>query len=127
MLPLQAYQVLHHGGIKDDNIVVMMADDIAGNYQNPHPGKIFNSPGGPDVYEGVPVVSAVSRMHFPGCQQPQRPRGARWVCKLSWVEHWQASCTCVAAGGIWHRQAALAVASVHEQCLGPAGMVTRSL
>lgn len=49
--------MLHHGGIKNDNIVVMMANDIAGNYQNPHPGKIFNSPGGPDVYDGVPVVS----------------------------------------------------------------------
>ena len=54
--------MLHRGGIKDDNIVVMMADDIAGNYQNPHPGKIFNSPGGPDVYEGVPVVSAVGKV-----------------------------------------------------------------
>ena len=55
--------MLHHGGIKDDNIVVMMADDIAGNYQNPHPGRIFNSPGGADVYEGVPVV----RVQLAGC------------------------------------------------------------
>ena len=67
--------MLHHGGIKDDNIVVMMADDIAGNYQNPHPGKIFNSPGGPDVYEGVPVVSSASRIHPHGWQQPQQPDG----------------------------------------------------
>ena len=46
--------------------------------------------------------------------------------KLSWVDHWQASCTRVAAGGIWHRQAALAGAAVHDERLGSAGMVTRS-
>ena len=36
----------------------MMADDIAHNPLNPHPGKIFNQPGGSDVYEGVPKVLA---------------------------------------------------------------------
>ena len=35
----------------------MMADDIANNPLNPHPGKIFNKPGGQDVYEGVPKVN----------------------------------------------------------------------
>ena len=35
----------------------MMADDIAENPNNRHPGQIFNRPGGPDVYDGVPIVS----------------------------------------------------------------------
>ena len=52
----KAYQVLRRGGLDDDHIVVMMADDLAHNYQNPHPGKIFNKPGGENVYEGVPTV-----------------------------------------------------------------------
>ncbi|KAK9790770.1 hypothetical protein WJX73_004252 [Symbiochloris irregularis] len=50
-----AYQVLSHGGLDDDHIVVMMADDLASNYMNPHPGKVFNKPGGHDVYKGVPL------------------------------------------------------------------------
>ena len=56
LLRLQAYQVLRKGGLDDDHIVVMMADDLAQNYLNPHPGKLFNKPGGEDVYEGVPLV-----------------------------------------------------------------------
>ncbi|KAK9819348.1 hypothetical protein WJX74_009216 [Apatococcus lobatus] len=50
-----AYQVLRNGGLDDDHIVVMMADDLANNIMNPHPGKLFNRPYGPDVYEGVPL------------------------------------------------------------------------
>ncbi|KAK9806827.1 hypothetical protein WJX72_004028 [[Myrmecia] bisecta] len=50
-----AYQILKQGGLNDDNIIVMMEDDIANNAMNPHPGKIFNRPGGPDVYKGVPL------------------------------------------------------------------------
>jgi legumain len=50
-----AYQVLKRGGLDDDHIVVMHTNDIAGNFMNPHPGQIFNQPGGPDVYEGVPL------------------------------------------------------------------------
>lgn len=53
----QAYQILRHGGIAEENIVVMMADDIATSPANPHPNQIFNRPGGADVYDGVPVVS----------------------------------------------------------------------
>lgn len=49
-----AYQVLHDHGVPDDNIVVMMYDDIAENELNPDRGKIYNKPGGPDVYKGVP-------------------------------------------------------------------------
>ncbi|KAG0554538.1 hypothetical protein KC19_12G098600 [Ceratodon purpureus] len=49
-----AYQILKRGGLKDENIVVFMYDDIANNDENPYPGKIFNKPNGPDVYHGVP-------------------------------------------------------------------------
>ena len=34
----------------------MVQDDLAHNYMNPHPGKVFNRPHGPDVYKGVPLV-----------------------------------------------------------------------
>jgi legumain len=49
-----AYQILKRGGLKDENIIVFMYDDIAHNSENPYPGKIINKPDGPDVYEGVP-------------------------------------------------------------------------
>nr|XP_004499587.1 vacuolar-processing enzyme gamma-isozyme-like [Cicer arietinum] len=49
-----AYQVLKSGGLKDENIIVMMYDDIADNVENPFRGTIINQPDGPDVYQGVP-------------------------------------------------------------------------
>ncbi|XP_027180211.1 vacuolar-processing enzyme-like [Coffea eugenioides] len=49
-----AYQILKRGGLKDENIVVFMYDDIAYNEENPRPGVIINSPHGDDVYQGVP-------------------------------------------------------------------------
>ncbi|PIN13245.1 Asparaginyl peptidase [Handroanthus impetiginosus] len=49
-----AYQILKRGGLKDENIVVFMYDDIANNEENPRPGVIINSPYGEDVYKGVP-------------------------------------------------------------------------
>ncbi|BFG18173.1 hypothetical protein CerSpe_044470 [Prunus speciosa] len=49
-----AYQILKKGGLKDENIVVFMYDDIAYNEENPRPGVIINSPHGDDVYKGVP-------------------------------------------------------------------------
>lgn len=51
-----AYQVLRRGGLKEENIVVFMYDDIAFNEENPRPGVIINSPHGDDVYKGVPKV-----------------------------------------------------------------------
>jgi hypothetical protein len=42
--------------VSEDNIIVMVQDDLANNYMNPHPGKVYNKPNGPDVYEGVPLV-----------------------------------------------------------------------
>lgn len=51
-----AYQLLRKGGLKEENIVVFMYDDIAFNEENPRPGVIINSPHGNDVYKGVPKV-----------------------------------------------------------------------
>uniref|UniRef100_A0A803PBB8 Legumain prodomain domain-containing protein n=1 Tax=Cannabis sativa TaxID=3483 RepID=A0A803PBB8_CANSA len=49
-----AYQILKKSGMKDENIIVFMYDDIANSPENPHPGIIINSPNGSDVYHGVP-------------------------------------------------------------------------
>ncbi|KAI6702246.1 hypothetical protein NL676_011382 [Syzygium grande] len=49
-----AYQILKKGGLKEENIVVFMYDDIATNQLNPRPGVIINHPKGDDVYAGVP-------------------------------------------------------------------------
>lgn len=60
-----AYQILRKGGLKDENIIVFMYDDIAFNSENPRPGVIINRPDGPDVYEGVPkVLIFLLFMHF---------------------------------------------------------------
>lgn len=40
-----AYQVLLAGGYHRDHIIVMAADDIAQDPENPMPGKVFNMPG----------------------------------------------------------------------------------
>ncbi|KAK8486587.1 hypothetical protein V6N13_073440 [Hibiscus sabdariffa] len=49
-----AYQLLRKGGLKEENIIVFMQDDIAMNELNPRPGIIINHPQGDDVYAGVP-------------------------------------------------------------------------
>uniref|UniRef100_A0A0D3BVV9 legumain n=1 Tax=Brassica oleracea var. oleracea TaxID=109376 RepID=A0A0D3BVV9_BRAOL len=49
-----AYQILRKGGLKEENIVVMMYDDIANHPLNPRPGNLINHPDGDDVYAGVP-------------------------------------------------------------------------
>lgn len=49
-----AYQIMKKGGLKDENIIVFMYDDIANNEENPRPGVIINHPQGGDVYAGVP-------------------------------------------------------------------------
>jgi legumain len=48
--------VLAAGGVPDDHIVVMVYDDIASSIENPHQGQVFNRPGGPNVYKGMPKV-----------------------------------------------------------------------
>lgn len=52
-----AYQILKKGGVKDENIVVFMYDDIAMNELNPRKGVLINHPTGGDVYAGVPKVT----------------------------------------------------------------------
>ncbi|XP_062180667.1 vacuolar-processing enzyme-like [Phragmites australis] len=49
-----AYQIMKKGGLKDENIIVFMYDDIANHPDNPRPGVIINHPTGADVYAGVP-------------------------------------------------------------------------
>lgn len=49
--------MLKTGGLKEEHIIVLMFDDVARHPLNPFPNKLFNQPGGPDVYEGVKVVS----------------------------------------------------------------------
>ncbi|ONI15085.1 hypothetical protein PRUPE_3G025000 [Prunus persica] len=49
-----AYQILKKGGLKDENIIFFMYDDIAFNPENPRQGVIINKPKGHDVYKGVP-------------------------------------------------------------------------
>ncbi|XP_047340027.1 vacuolar-processing enzyme-like [Impatiens glandulifera] len=49
-----AYQILRRAGMKDENIIVFMYDDIAFDENNPQPGVIINRPQGPNVYKGVP-------------------------------------------------------------------------
>lgn len=51
-----AYQLLKKGGLKDENIIVFMYDDIAFDKNNFRPGVIINKPNGEDVYKGVPKV-----------------------------------------------------------------------
>ncbi|XP_021739067.1 vacuolar-processing enzyme gamma-isozyme-like [Chenopodium quinoa] len=49
-----AYQLMKKGGLKDENIIVFMYDDIAFNVDNPHQGVIINRPVGRNVYTNVP-------------------------------------------------------------------------
>eukprot|EP00283_Hemiselmis_rufescens_P015284 CAMPEP_0173441526 /NCGR_PEP_ID=MMETSP1357-20121228/24003_1 /TAXON_ID=77926 /ORGANISM="Hemiselmis rufescens, Strain PCC563" /LENGTH=475 /DNA_ID=CAMNT_0014407113 /DNA_START=4 /DNA_END=1427 /DNA_ORIENTATION=- len=49
-----AYQVVHEHGVPDSRIVTMLFDDAASSVFNPFKGRLFNEPGGRDVYAGVP-------------------------------------------------------------------------
>ena len=53
-----AYQIALAQGMKRENIIVMMYDDVVNDEENPFPGKLYNSPTpegtpGVDVYRGV--------------------------------------------------------------------------
>jgi legumain len=50
-----AYQIAKKNGIPESHIILLAYDDIANNDQNPFPGKMFNKPDGPDVYEGCKI------------------------------------------------------------------------
>ena len=51
-----AYQVLTKGGLKEENIVMFMYNDIENNIIIPQSGIIINHPEGQDVYVGVRKV-----------------------------------------------------------------------
>ncbi|GAB4854397.1 hypothetical protein Ancab_022983 [Ancistrocladus abbreviatus] len=51
-----AYQILKKGGLKEENIIVFMYDDVAFDKENPRPGVLINRPSGEDVYAGVKKV-----------------------------------------------------------------------
>lgn len=52
-----AYQILKKSGVPPEQIILMMADDVANSPSNPFPGKLFNRAGDdvPDVYAGCQV------------------------------------------------------------------------
>lgn len=52
---LNVYQLLRGQGVPDDHIVLMLADDIAGDPRNPEPGVVRNVAGGPDLNAQVVV------------------------------------------------------------------------
>ena len=56
------YQLLKRDGLKEENIVVFMYDDIANNELNPRPRIIINHPQGSDVYAGVPKVTQIENI-----------------------------------------------------------------
>lgn len=43
---------------------VLMYDDVAHSESNPHPGQLFNAPGGPDVYAGITIVSRLGSLQL---------------------------------------------------------------
>ncbi|WKY09910.1 hypothetical protein Q1695_002342 [Nippostrongylus brasiliensis] len=70
-----AYHTLKNHGVKEENIIVMMYDDIANDEMNPYPGQLFNEPNGTDVYAGLKIDykltakqlnKALKRMHSEG-------------------------------------------------------------
>lgn len=50
---LTVYRLLRRAGMEDDHIVLVMADDIAQNPQNPERGTVRVRPGGENVREGA--------------------------------------------------------------------------
>ena len=49
-----AYQAVHGRGVPKEQIIVMIFDDVAKSFFNTRKGALYNEPGGPDVYAGVP-------------------------------------------------------------------------
>ena len=54
-----AYTILTEGGIKPDNIITMMADDVAHAIRNPFKGQLFNRPDAADGTPPADVYAAV--------------------------------------------------------------------
>ncbi len=52
---LAVYSLLKQNGLTDDRIILILADDIAHDSDNPKPGEIYNYSGGPNVYAGAEI------------------------------------------------------------------------
>ncbi len=52
---LQAYQLLKSHGLSDDQIILVLADDLAESESNPLPGTIRNSLDGENLYQNVEI------------------------------------------------------------------------
>lgn len=46
---------MRKNGIPEDHIILMSYNDAVNAKENPIPGKLFNKPDGPDVYEGCKI------------------------------------------------------------------------
>eukprot|EP00210_Caulerpa_lentillifera_P002419 g2318.t2 len=47
-----AYQLLKRGGLSNDKIITFIFDDVAHDSKNPYRGRLYNKPGGRNVYRG---------------------------------------------------------------------------
>ncbi|KAJ4963081.1 hypothetical protein NE237_023020 [Protea cynaroides] len=73
-----AYQVLKKGGLKDENIIVFIYDDIAYNELNPRLGVIINHPQGSDVYANMPKIPfSLSVL----CLHVKKMKDEKWISK----------------------------------------------
>lgn len=52
---LQQYRLLRAGGVPDDHIVLVLADDLADDPQNPLPGVVRNAPRGDDLHGDLEI------------------------------------------------------------------------
>lgn len=52
---LRQYQLLRKGGVPDDHIILIVADDLATAATNLAPGTVRNQPGGEDLYKGATI------------------------------------------------------------------------
>jgi len=50
-----AYHIMRKQGISEDKIILLSYNDAVHSKENPIPGKLFNRPDGPDVYEGCKI------------------------------------------------------------------------
>ncbi len=52
---LNMYHLLKARGYNDDHIVLIVADDLAQNAENPVPGEVKTAADGPNLYEGIQI------------------------------------------------------------------------
>lgn len=59
---LDMYHYLKSQGFQEDDIILIMADDIANNPKNPYPGAVYRVKGGKNVYQDVVVDYKLSEL-----------------------------------------------------------------